>query len=168
MVTIVVLGAGSTEFARSLFADLFTSTALADAHVVLHDNDAERLATAHRLAASTSANAGSRARITATLDRREALRGADFVINQIAVGGFEAIRRDFDIPHKYGVRQTIADTLGLGGIFRALRTIPVMVSIGNDMAELCPDAWLLNYTNPMTMVPWDSARRPPPATASVW
>jgi len=154
MVKIALLGAGSMEFARSLLADLLTSTVLADAHLVLHDTDAERLATAFSLARSTSASTGSTVNITASANRREALLGADFVINQIAVGGFEAIRRDFDIPRKYGVRQTIADSLGLGGIFRGLRTIPVMVSIGNDMAEVCPDAWLLNYTNPMTMVPW--------------
>jgi len=154
MVKIALLGAGSMEFARSLLADLLTSPVLADAHLVLHDTDAERLATAFSLARSTAASTGSTVSITASANRREALMGADFVINQIAVGGFEAIRRDFDIPRKYGVRQTIADSLGLGGIFRALRTIPVMVSIGNDMAEVCPDAWLLNYTNPMTMVPW--------------
>ncbi len=85
---------------------------------------------------------------------RGALDGADYAINEIQVGGYAATLRDFEIPKEHGLRQTIADTIGIGGIFRGLRTIPVAVGIGNDMHELCPDAWLLNYTNPMAMVPW--------------
>jgi alpha-galactosidase len=96
---------------------------------------------------------GIGATVEAHADRRAALDGADHVINEIAVGGMAAVRRDFDIPARYGVRQTIADTLGIGGIFRALRTIPVMVGIGDDLAELAPDATLFTYTNPMSMIP---------------
>ena len=90
--------------------------------------------------------------MTASLDRREALEGAGYVINSIQVGGHAATVRDQEIPARYGVRQTIADTLGIGGIIRTLRTAPVMLGIGNDMAEVCPGAWLLNYTNPMAMI----------------
>ena len=90
--------------------------------------------------------------MSASLDRREALDGADYVINSIQVGGHAATVRDHEIPARYGVRQTIGDTLGIGGIIRTLRTAPVMLGIGNDMAEVCPGAWLLNYTNPMAMI----------------
>ena len=90
--------------------------------------------------------------MTATLDRREALDGADYVINSVQVGGHAATVRDHAIPPRHGVRQTIGDTLGIGGIIRTLRTAPIMLAIGNDMAELCPGAWLLNYTNPMAMI----------------
>jgi alpha-galactosidase len=92
--------------------------------------------------------------VTATLDRREALAGARYVINEVQVGGYAATRADFDIPARYGVRQTIGDTLGIGGIFRGLRTIPVTVALARDMAEVCPDAYLLSYSNPMAMLPW--------------
>ena len=92
--------------------------------------------------------------MTATLDRREALAGARYVINEVQVGGYAATRADFDIPARYGVRQTIGDTLGIGGIFRGLRTIPVAVALARDMAEVCPDAYLLSYSNPMAMLPW--------------
>ncbi|HEX4466908.1 MAG TPA: alpha-galactosidase, partial [Solirubrobacteraceae bacterium] len=119
-----------------------------------HDIDAERLATAERIAAATNAATGGHLQIEAHIDRRAALDGADFVINEIQVGGYQATLRDFEIPKRYGVRQTIADTLGVGGIFRALRTIPVLLEIADDMAELCPQAPLLNYTNPMAMLCW--------------
>ncbi|GAA1996625.1 alpha-galactosidase [Catenulispora subtropica] len=151
---IVLLGAGSMEFSRTLLADLLTSPVLRDSHLVLHDIDPDRLATAAALAAATAEATGAHPTISAVDDRRKALAGADFVVNQIAVGGFDALRLDFEIPRKYGVRQTIGDSLGLGGIFRGLRTIPVVRALGEEMAELCPDAWLLNYTNPMTVVPW--------------
>jgi alpha-galactosidase len=92
--------------------------------------------------------------VSATLDRRAVLNGADYVINSVQVGGLAATERDYEVPLRYGLRQTIGDTLGMGGIVRALRTAPVMLGIGNDMAELCPGAWLLNYTNPMAMLCW--------------
>ena len=92
--------------------------------------------------------------MTATRDRRAALEGANYVINEVQVGGYDATRADFDIPARYGVRQTIGDTLGIGGIFRGLRTIPVVLELGRDMLEVCPDAYLLSYSNPMAMLPW--------------
>jgi alpha-galactosidase len=105
---------------------------------------------AKRINAQTSAGA----RVSAHLDRLAAVEGADYVVNEIQVGGYTATRTDFDIPARYGVRQTIGDTLGIGGVFRGLRTIPILVGIGEDMAKACPDAYLLNYSNPMAMLPW--------------
>jgi alpha-galactosidase len=154
MTRITLIGAGSVEFTRILLADLVAFPELADATVVLHDIDAERLQTAERIAAATNDATRGRLRIESHLERRAALEGADFVINEIQVGGFDATLRDFEIPARYGLRQTIGDTLGVGGIFRALRTIPVVLDIADDMAELCPDAPLLNYTNPMAMLCW--------------
>jgi alpha-galactosidase len=151
---IVFIGAGSVEFTRNLLGDILTFPELADATIVLHDIDAERLDTATAMARWTNAAVGARATIEASLDRRAALDGADFAINTIEVGGIAATRLDFDIPERYGLRQTIGDTLGVGAVFRALRTIPVLLAIGRDMAELCPQAWLLNYTNPMAMNCW--------------
>jgi alpha-galactosidase len=102
----------------------------------------------------TNGRLGARATFEAHLDRRAALAGCDFVVNMIQVGGHAATLVDFEVPKRHGLRQTIGDTLGVGGIFRALRTIPVMLEIARDMDELCPDAWLLNYTNPMAMLCW--------------
>jgi alpha-galactosidase len=149
---IAFIGAGSVEFTRDLLGDLLAFEELTDVRVALHDIDAERLDTAEAMARWTNQQLGGRARISAHADRRAALDGADFAVNMIQVGGLAATLRDFEIPARHGLRQTIADTLGIGGIFRALRTIPVMLAIGADMAELCPDAWLLNYTNPMAML----------------
>jgi alpha-galactosidase len=148
---IVFIGAGSVEFTRNLLGDILTFPELAGAEIVLHDIDPERLETAGAMARWTNDAVGAHARITAHLDRRRALDGADFAINTIEVGGIAATRRDFDIPKKYGLRQTIADTLGVGAVFRALRTIPVLLDIGGDLAELAPRAVLLNYTNPMAI-----------------
>jgi len=121
---------------------------------VLHDIDRERLDAAEAMARWTASALGAPATIEAHLDRRAALAGCDHVINMIQVGGHAATLIDFDVPKRFGLRQTIGDTLGIGGIFRALRTIPVMQGIARDMFELCPDAWLLNYTNPMAMLCW--------------
>jgi alpha-galactosidase len=151
---ITLIGAGSVEFTRILLADLSDFPELTEATVVLHDIDPERLATAQQIAAATMQATGARFTVEAHLDRRAALDGADFVINEIQVGGFAATLRDFEIPKRYGLRQTIADTLGVGGVFRALRTIPVVLAIADDMDELCPEAILLNYTNPMAMLCW--------------
>ncbi|MFE3200593.1 alpha-glucosidase/alpha-galactosidase [Embleya sp. NPDC059237] len=148
---IVFVGAGSVVFTQGLLADLFAFPELKDAHIALHDIDPERLATAQGAARLIADDRGASPRITAHADRREALAGAHFVINIIQVGMREATRTDFDVPAGYGLRQTIGDTLGIGGIFRALRTFPVLRALGADIAELCPDAWLLNYTNPMAM-----------------
>jgi alpha-galactosidase len=152
VVKIAFIGAGSVEFTRDLLADLLSFEELADVHVALHDIDPERLETGEAMARWTNERLGGRAQISTHASRREALDGADFAVNMIQVGGHAATLLDFEIPARHGLRQTIADTLGIGGIFRALRTIPVMLDIGADMAELCPDAWLLNYTNPMAML----------------
>ncbi|MDP9295272.1 MAG: alpha-glucosidase/alpha-galactosidase [Actinomycetota bacterium] len=154
MPRIAFIGAGSVEFTRNVLADLLSAPDLGKLSIALHDISEERLRTAGEMARATAAAVGASAGVEVHLERRSALAGADYVVNEIQVGGYDATRRDFDIPKHYGLRQTIADTIGIGGIFRGLRTIPVMLEIGNDMAELCPDAWLLNYTNPMAMLPW--------------
>ena len=154
MTRIAFIGAGSVEFTRNLLGDIFSFPELAGAEVVLHDIDEERLATAEAMARWTNDTLGAHARIGATVDRRRALDGADFAVNVIQVGGHAATLLDFEIPRKYGLRQTIADTSGVGAVFRALRTIPVMLGIADDMAELCPGAWMLNYANPMAMNCW--------------
>jgi alpha-galactosidase len=154
MTNIVLIGAGSVEFTQILLSDLVEFPELVDSTITLHDIDAERLDTAERIAHLINNTAGADLRIRATLDRRSALDGADFVVNEIQVGGLDATLRDFEIPTAHGLRQTIADTIGVGGIFRGLRTIPVLVAIAQEMTELCPDAMLLNYANPMAMLPW--------------
>jgi alpha-galactosidase len=152
MIKVAFVGAGSVEFTRELLGDLLSFDELADTHVALHDIDAGRLETATGIARWIDGQLGGHATITAHTDRREALDGADFVLNMVQVGMHAATLSDFEIPARHGLRQTIGDTLGIGGIFRALRTIPVMLGIGEDMAELCPHAWLLNYTNPMAIL----------------
>ena len=154
MTRIAFVGAGSVEFTRDLLGDILSFPELADATIALHDIDPERLATGEAMARWTNQALGAEATIEAHLDRRAALEGCDHVINMIQVGGHEATLIDFEIPKRHGLRQTIGDTLGIGGIFRSLRTIPVMLGIAADMSELCPDAWLLNYTNPMAMLCW--------------
>ena len=151
MTVIAFLGAGSVVFTRELLADILSFDELRGVTLALHDIDPERLETAVAIARQTAAQLGAQPEITASLDRRRALHDADFVINAIQVGMYPATVRDFEIPATFGLRQTIADTLGIGGIFRALRTFPVLDGIADDMLEICPDAWLLNYTNPMAM-----------------
>ncbi|WP_426511005.1 alpha-glucosidase/alpha-galactosidase [Dactylosporangium sp. McL0621] len=151
MTVIAFLGAGSVVFTRELLADLLSFEELRGVTLALHDIDPERLETAEAIARRTAKQLGASPVITASLDRRAALSGADYVINAIQVGMHAATVRDFELPAKYGLRQTIGDTVGVGGIFRALRTFPVLAGIAADMRELCPDAWLLNYTNPMAM-----------------
>ena len=154
MTRIAFVGAGSVEFTKDLLGDLLSFPELSDATIALHDIDRERLDAAEAMARWTASALGAPATIEAHLDRRAALAGCDHVINMIQVGGHAATLIDFDVPKRFGLRQTIGDTLGIGGIFRALRTIPVMQGIARDMFELCPDAWLLNYTNPMAMLCW--------------
>jgi len=154
MKKVAFIGAGSVEFTRNVVSDLLTSPELDPLAISLHDIDGERLETAARMARWIAARTGTAPRIEAHAERRGALDGADYVINEIQVGGYRATRLDFDIPARYGLRQTIADTIGIGGILRGLRTIPVVVDIADDMAEVCPQALLLNYTNPMAMLPW--------------
>ncbi len=149
--TIVIIGAGSVEFTRELLGDILSFPELQTVRIVLHDIDAERLETAEAIARATADAAGATPDVVATVDRRRALDGADYVINVIQVGMHQATVRDFEIPARYGVNQTIGDTIGIGGIFRGLRTFPVLAQIARDMEQVCPDAWLLNYTNPMAM-----------------
>ena len=152
MPKIAFVGAGSVVFTRNLLGDILAFPELAESEISLHDIDPERLETAELLAQRVGETLGAQPKVTSSLDRREALEGADYVINSVQVGGHAATVRDHEIPARHGVRQTIGDTLGIGGIIRTLRTAPVMLGIGNDMAEVCPGAWLLNYTNPMAMI----------------
>ncbi len=151
---ITFIGAGSATFTRMLIGDILGYEELRKATLSLHDIDSERLETAVGVARVTATEAGATPAIEAHADRRRALDGADYVINIVQVGGHRATVIDHEIPARYGLRQTIGDTLGIGGIFRALRTIPLMQSLGHEMTELCPGAWLLNYTNPMAMLCW--------------
>ncbi|MEV7040774.1 alpha-glucosidase/alpha-galactosidase [Amycolatopsis sp. NPDC051061] len=148
---ITFVGAGSVVFTQGLLADLFAYPELDGVHVALHDIDPDRLATALAAARRIAAVRGVKPVLTAHADRREALSGADFVVDMVQIGMGEATRTDFEVPARYGLRQTIGDTLGIGGIFRALRTFPFLKALGADIAEVCPEAWLLNYTNPMAM-----------------
>jgi alpha-galactosidase len=152
MTRIVLVGAGSVEFTRNLLGDILSYSELREAELVMHDIDADRLRTAQRMATWTAGALGAAPAITGSLDRREALEGADFVINTIQVGGARATQLDFDIPGRYGLAYTINDTINVGGVLRGLRTIPVVLGIAADMADACPDAMLLNYTNPMGML----------------
>ena len=157
MPKIAFMGAGSTIFARNILGDAMLSPALCGSEIALYDIDAQRLDDSRLMTENLNRNINDgRATINAHLgvaQRRDALAGADYVVNAIQVGGYEpSTVIDFEIPKRYGLRQTIADTLGIGGIFRALRTIPVMLDFARDMEAVCPDAWLLNYTNPMSML----------------
>jgi alpha-galactosidase len=151
---IVFCGAGSVVFTKNLLGDILTFPELQDCTIALYDIDPLRLETAERMARWTAQALGANPTIEATLDRREALGGARYVINMIQVGGHAATLIDFDIPRRYGLQQTIGDSHSIGGIFRALRTIPVMREIARDMEAVCPDAVMLNYTNPMSMLCW--------------
>lgn len=154
---ITFLGAGSTVFARNVIGDAMCTDSLRDSTFALYDIDEKRLEESKIILEAINRNVNnSRAKIEAYLgveNRKDALRNASFVINAIQVGGYEPCTvTDFEIPKKYGLRQTIGDTLGIGGIFRALRTIPVLEDFARDMQEVCPDCWFLNYTNPMAML----------------
>ncbi|MBC7942866.1 MAG: alpha-glucosidase/alpha-galactosidase [Chitinophagaceae bacterium] len=152
---IALIGAGSVVFTRRLLGDILSLPELSGCHVALHDIDEHRLRLAEGLAHRVAAAVGATPTITASTDRRRALEGARYVINTIQVGGYKpATVTDFEIPKKYGLRQTIGDTLGIGGIMRALRTIPVMQGMLADMEELAPGALHLNYVNPMAMITW--------------
>ena len=152
---IVLIGAGNVELTRRILSDLFVVPELQhQLHVVLDDIDPERLAIGEEISRRLNAETSAEALIEAAPDRRRALDGADFVICQLECGGYEAALRDFEIPRRHGLRQTIGDTIGIGGIFRGLRTIPVLVDIAQDVTELCPDAWCLSYTDPMAMITW--------------
>jgi len=149
---ITFIGAGSCVFTRTLLGDILQFPELAEAEIALMDIDEGRLKVAEVLAHKVADALNVKPKVTAYTDRRKALAGANYVICTIQVGGYEpSTVIDFEIPKKYGLKQTIADTLGIGGIMRGLRTIPVQVAFCHEMEELCPDAWLLNYTNPMAI-----------------
>jgi alpha-galactosidase len=168
MAKIAFIGAGSTVFARNLLRDLFTFPELHGSEIALMDIDPDRLAVTEVVARRVAEAAGASPVIEATTDRRRALDGADYAINMIQVGGYDpATKTDFAIPKKYGLRQTIGDTLGIGGIMRALRTIPVMLDMARDMEELCPEVTFLNYTNPMAMLCWALDRATPIRTVGL-
>ncbi len=155
MAKIAFIGAGSTVFAQNLTGDILSFPELADVTLSLHDIDPERLRTSEIVGHKVAEVTGTRPTVEATTDRREALDGADYVLCMIQVGGYKPCTvTDFEVPKKYGLRQTIADTLGIGGIMRGLRTIPVLLDICRDMEELCPDAPFLNYVNPMAINCW--------------
>lgn len=159
MPKIAFIGAGSTIFARNLIGDLLGRAELADCTLSLHDIDGGRLQTselvAHRLAAALCVQP----EIQATSDRRSALDGADYVITMFQVAGYKpGTVVDFEVPKRYELRQTIGDTVGIGGIMRGLRTIPVLLDVCRDMEEVCPEALLLNYVNPMAMLCWAANR----------
>ena len=154
---ITFMGAGSTVFAKNVLGDAMMTESLRDFEIALYDIDPERLEESYIMVTLLNKNVNeNRAKISKYLgveNRKEALRGANFVVNAIQVGGYEpSTVIDFEIPKKYRLRQTIADTLGIGGIFRALRTIPVLADFARDMEEVCPNAYFLNYTNPMAML----------------
>lgn len=150
---VTFIGAGSTVFAKNVLGDCILKKDLGEFDVALFDIDAERLEDSRLMLENINRKYDGKARIRAYSDRKEALRGADFIVNAVQIGGYEPCTvTDFEVPKKYGLRQTIADTLGIGGIFRALRTIPVLEDFAEDIAEVCPDALFLNYTNPMSML----------------
>lgn len=152
---ITFVGAGSTVFAKNLIGDILSFPELAESELCLFDIDEERLATSEIVAKKVAKSLGANATVGTTTDRRQALAGASYVLCMIQVAGYKpGTVTDFEIPKKYGLQQTIADTLGIGGIMRGLRTIPVMLDIARDMEEVCPDALFLNYVNPMAILCW--------------
>ncbi|MBK8033228.1 MAG: alpha-glucosidase/alpha-galactosidase [Chloroflexi bacterium] len=163
MTKITFVGAGSVVFTRNLCSDILLTPALQDATITLMDIDAVRLERSRALVQALIEQRGLSATVEATLDRREAVRGAQFVITTFQQGGLDAYQLDIDLPLKYGVGQCVGDTLGPGGVFRGLRTIPVLLDLCRDMDDLAPDALLLNYVNPMAINCWavaEGAGRP--------
>ena len=159
MTKITFIGAGSTVFAKNLMGDILSFPELQDITLSLHDIDEERLRTSEIVARKTAEALGVKPKIEISADRRQALDGADYAISMFQVGGYKpSTVVDFEIPKKYGLRQTIADTLGIGGIMRGLRTIPVLLDMCRDMEELCPDVTFLQYVNPMVMNCWAISR----------
>jgi alpha-galactosidase len=159
MAKIAFIGAGSSVFAKNLMGDILNFPELASSTFALMDIDEARLRTSEQMAHTVNNILGTNATIQTTTNRRAALEGADYVICMIQVGGYKpGTVTDFEIPKKYGLRQTIGDTLGIGGIMRGLRTIPVLLSIAHDMEAVCPDALFLNYVNPMAINQWALSR----------
>ncbi|WP_170401774.1 alpha-glucosidase/alpha-galactosidase [Ruegeria arenilitoris] len=162
MTKITFIGAGSTIFMQNIVGDALLTPALANSHFALMDIDPERLAESEAVAKAMIRSVGTGATVTTHTDRRAALDGADFVITAFQVGGYDPCTiTDFEIPKQYGLRQTIADTLGVGGIMRGLRTVPVLWDVARDMMQLCPNATLLQYVNPMAINTWALAAQFP-------
>jgi alpha-galactosidase len=152
---ITFIGAGSTVFAKNLMGDILSFPELADSKICLFDIDETRLKSSEIVANRIARTLGTNTAVEATTDRARAFEGASYAINMIQVGGYRPCTvTDFEIPKRYGLRQTIADTLGIGGIMRALRTIPVLLDMCKEMEKLCPDVVHLNYVNPMAMNCW--------------
>ena len=151
MIKVAMIGAGSVVFSKNLTGDILSFPEFRDATISYMDVDADRVEVGANLCRKVARTLGANPRIEATQDRRAALAGADFVINMVQIGGFDSTLVDFEIPRKYGLNFTIADTTGPGGLFRALRTFTMLTGLCRDMMELCPNAWLLNYSNPMSM-----------------
>lgn len=159
MTKIAMIGAGSTVFMKNLLGDLLQEACLTEATVSLMDIDPARLETSALVARQVAAAVGAKPTIEATTDRRRALDGADYVVVMIQVAGYRpGTVIDFELPKRFGLRQTIADTLGIGGIMRGLRTAPVLIDIAKDMRALCPNALMLQYVNPMAINCWALAR----------
>jgi len=154
MPKITLIGAGSVVFARRLTLDILTWPELAEGTLALMDIDPEGLELTYQLLQRIVKERNLPTKLLATTERRAALEGADYVITAIDVGGREMRAHDFKIPRRYGVHQVVADTLGPGGVLRALRTTPVLLDIAHDMEELCPHALLINYANPMNINMW--------------
>lgn len=148
---IVFIGGGSAKFIRELLVDMFSYEDLKDSVISLMDIDKERLALSHKLLEKMILDRKLPAKVSSTTDQRKALAGADFVIISIMVGGYDKYKQDVAIPKKYGILQMVSDTTGPGAIMRILRTAPVLKKLVEDAKELCPDAWILNYANPMAM-----------------
>jgi len=150
---ICFLGAGSTVFCKNVLGDCILTPELGEFEIALHDIDEVRLNESFMLIKAINEKYSGKATVLKFLNRREALTGADYIINAVQIGGYKPCTvTDFKIPRRFGLQQTIGDTLGAGGIMRALRTIPVFKDFANDIAELCPNAYFLNYTNPMAML----------------
>jgi alpha-galactosidase len=154
MPKITLIGAGSVVFTRNLCSDILLTPALQESTIALMDIDPDRLAQARDLVQAIVEQRGLKAQVEATTNRRDAVQGADYVITTFQQGGLDAYALDIEIPQRYGVEQCVGDTLGPGGVFRALRTIPVLIDLCNDMDDLAPDALLLNYVNPMAANCW--------------
>ena len=153
MPKITFMGAGSTIFAKNVIGDCLLTPALRESEFALYDIDHKRLKESAMMLKNINHNYGNHGTIKAYKDRKKALKNADYIINAIQVGGYKpSTVIDFEIPKEYGLRQTIGDTIGIGGIFRALRTIPVMLDFARDIQDVAPEALFLNYTNPMAIL----------------
>jgi alpha-galactosidase len=149
-VQVTIVGGGSYQWTPELLADLLGTPSLHGAHLVLEDIDPAPLVKMEALARRLDEALGAGTTVSSTTDQRKALEGADFVVVTISTGGFDSMAVDLDVPARYGIRQSVGDSVGPGGVNRSLRNVPVLVGIATDVAEVCPDAWLLNITNPMT------------------